>query len=112
MNQEIKKQWIAALRSGNYLQTKEFLKTAPVRGGQPRYCCLGVLCEIQGAKSSRAAKGLTYFNFFGKQNQGREDWPPYGLSAELTMRQKRKLANMNDEGRTFTEIADYIEEHY
>ena len=34
------KKWIAALRSGKYSQTKEYLQDS--RG----YCCLGVACEI------------------------------------------------------------------
>lgn len=40
MNQEIKAQWVTALRSGEYEQGKNWLSN----GGQ--FCCLGVLCEL------------------------------------------------------------------
>lgn len=40
MNQEIKAEWVEALRSGEYNQDTRYLRS--VNG----YCCLGVLCEI------------------------------------------------------------------
>jgi hypothetical protein len=39
--------WKAALRSGEYEQTRGALVTEK-RGGTPVYCCLGVLCKIMG----------------------------------------------------------------
>lgn len=41
MNQEIKKQWVEALRSGNYKQGDMLL-----RDTHDNFCCLGVLCDI------------------------------------------------------------------
>lgn len=41
MNPQIRAQWVAALRSGEYQQTNDYLH---VRG--VGYCCLGVLCEL------------------------------------------------------------------
>lgn len=47
MNPEIKAQWIAALRSGEYTQTKGYLHRTEADGDTPAgYCCLGVLCDI------------------------------------------------------------------
>jgi hypothetical protein len=40
MNQEVKQKWVAALRSGEFQQTKEVLKNTQ------GYCCLGVLTEL------------------------------------------------------------------
>jgi hypothetical protein len=40
MNEEAKRLWVAALRSGKYDQT-----TGALRDGVG-YCCLGVLCEV------------------------------------------------------------------
>lgn len=40
MNQEVKEKWVAALRSGKYVQSKLRLKT------KYGYCCLGVLCDL------------------------------------------------------------------
>jgi hypothetical protein len=42
MEQALKDKWIAALRSGKYPQTSQFLRTS--KG----YCCLGVLCDVAG----------------------------------------------------------------
>lgn len=42
MNQEIKRQWIDALRSGEYKQTQECLRDPSINS----YCCLGVLCDL------------------------------------------------------------------
>ena len=41
MKQEIKQKWIDALKSGEYQQGRERLKTK-----DGKYCCLGVLCDI------------------------------------------------------------------
>lgn len=41
MNQEIKNQWVAKLRSGEYEQGYNAL-----RSKDNKYCCLGVLCDI------------------------------------------------------------------
>ena len=41
MNNNLRKRWVAALRSGEYEQGKERL-----RSGGDEYCCLGVLCDI------------------------------------------------------------------
>jgi hypothetical protein len=53
VSEEIKAQWVAALRSGEYKQGKWRLRldASPATGkpwadGKPRYCCLGVLCEL------------------------------------------------------------------
>ena len=40
MNQQIKQQWVAALRSGDYQQT-----TGELRNGSG-FCCLGVLTDL------------------------------------------------------------------
>ena len=45
MNQEIKAKWIAALRSGKYKQGEGCLND-----GHGGFCCLGVLCDVQGVE--------------------------------------------------------------
>lgn len=40
MNSDVKSKWVAALRSGEYNQTRHFLRD------KQGYCCLGVLCAI------------------------------------------------------------------
>lgn len=46
MNQEIKQKWVNALRSGEYIQTITALKRVISENEKPRYCCLGVLCDL------------------------------------------------------------------
>lgn len=45
MNAHIKARWVAALRSGFYVQGYERLRGRDMEG-KVRYCCLGVLCEL------------------------------------------------------------------
>jgi hypothetical protein len=42
---EIKAEWVAALRSGDYNQGQRRLVTLQ-EGVAPKYCCLGVLCHL------------------------------------------------------------------
>lgn len=79
MDAQLKAKWVTALRSGDYQQTKNTLQD---RIG---FCCLGVLNEVRGAIQS-------YNNL-----------PRLVGNWEV-------LARMNDEqGKSFAEIADYIE---
>ena len=41
MNQEVKAQWVAALRSGAYEQGRSHLRST-----EDKFCCLGVLCDV------------------------------------------------------------------
>ncbi len=101
MNPEVKAKWVAALRSGKFTQGRSALKT--VDGG---YCCLGVLCEING--------DLTEDGYV--ENDTEEDetgtsasYPPAGYQG-LTHTEIRHLGRMNDLYRaTFAQIADYAE---
>jgi len=45
MDPDIKAQWVAALRSGEYKQGEKALAILDGDDG-PKYCCLGVLCEL------------------------------------------------------------------
>lgn len=44
MNEDVKKIWVDALRSGEYEQGTKALHR--VNGEQHSFCCLGVLCDI------------------------------------------------------------------
>lgn len=90
MNPEIKRDWIDALTGDKFQQTLSALK------GSGGYCCLGVLCEIQGATSAELLD----------KYESKVD-PRYaaGLSVEL----QNSLARLNDRGMTFEQIAQVIE---
>lgn len=113
MKTEVKTQWIAALRSGTYQQTNSAL----CKNGS--YCCLGVLCEItpdikrKKAQISPWDKDTTIeIEFAYKDENYRSGYLPSQLASEvgLSEEQQSKLANMNDEGISFVEIAGYIEQ--
>ena len=94
MNPTIKKKWIRALRSGRYEQANRFLMSP--QGG---FCCLGVLGKIQGLPDDKLCLQMT------------SDLPR-GKNARLSRAARDRLAGMNDDGKTFEEIAAYIARHY
>jgi hypothetical protein len=115
MNKEIKERWLTALRSGEYNQTDGFLKNGNA------FCCLGVLCDLHRKETLDTA--------WQKQCDGEYDYlgqtelPPACVYewAELpnvrTIQTDPGLANSvdrlvlaNDEGESFDQIADMIEE--
>jgi hypothetical protein len=122
MNQEIKAQWVAALRSGEYTQGKEAL-----RNDEGGFCCLGVLCEL--AIAAGVCAPAVYNNGYNLwEYEGASSTLPYSvmrwadLSSDNPPVQDSCLAELNDgewdtdtgavdNGMDFNEIADIIEEH-
>lgn len=97
MDAELKTRWIKALRSGRYKQGHSYLKL------DNSYCCLGVLAQIQRCKWNAEAP-----IFEGVEQESVAYLAPRfagGLRRETQMR----LAALNDGGKSFKEIADYIE---
>ena len=90
MNKEIKENWVAALRSDDYSQGTLYLCN---RG---RYCCLGVLADVEGHKYDPNTQLLP---------------GDFLKTVELSEHNAGRLMEMNDdEGMSFEEIADWIEE--
>ena len=127
MNENAEK-WVAALRSGDYDQTKSFLRD------DKGFCCLGVACDLyrkdtgdgKWKRKWMLLKSKHYYGFsFGSRNAKGEqvsglpvpvsqwlgvgnalgNYDPLptgnGKMASLSMR--------NDSGNSFSEIADIIE---
>ena len=99
LDQEFAIRWVRALRSGTYRQGTRYLRNV-----DDHYCCLGVAADLIDPKAWR--KWLVWYQWGSS----------YGLlSVEtetrigLTAIGQRELACMNDNGRTFAEIADQIE---
>jgi hypothetical protein len=137
MNAEIKAQWVAALRSGDYIQGKSRLAT--IRGnGTVEYCCLGVLCDVavksgldiavcEGDVTSGTTSGsefapLYYGDAAGLLPDSVVQWAGLESVAEEDSGGEYRvdievdgytydLAQMNDCGSTFAEIADTIAQH-
>ena len=114
-------EWVAALRSGDYTQTEGSLNDGE------GFCCLGVLCNLIDSdgwfRSGISGYGWTAgdgipnpsVHILGPRSRSRnvtakglpDNYPLIILDGATTA---QRLANMNDEGYTFEEIADYIEE--
>lgn len=130
MDAEIKRQWVAALRSGRYPQTTGYLRD------ENGFCCLGVLCDIRNSKVWIPAKapstiGAEHYTFDGqshhlpmsvylwaglvnsspdvdvpclKCNGADENCETCNGDSPIEM----TLGELNDGGRTLIQIADVI----
>lgn len=123
MDTELKNKWLAALRNGEYKQATGYLKT------QDGFCCLGVLCDIIDPDAwDNKLSGLENRSYawdsggFGKSyyelpNHVLHDIgvPRYheAISVEENSSQLTQsyLANKNDGGASFSDLADWIEEN-
>ena len=120
MNPEVKARWLAALRSGEYAQARERLRD---RTGA--MCCLGVLCDLYAKDYpevawERVALGekTRWWTFGGAELEPPADVARWaGLRNEYDqvvynpMAGDLSVAEANDNGQTFAEIADLIESH-
>lgn len=100
--------WIAALRSGEYKQGGGGF----LRNNANQFCCLGVGCHLLGAKWT-ANNSWDAYEPSGIQRSVEYplDTDAYHDLGFLNREDMRRLANMNDDGNTFAEIADWIEAH-
>lgn len=134
MNERIKREWVAALRSGKYKQTTERLHKMG-DGGPDRYCCLGVLCSLAAQEGvvdaviPDPAEGYVQYSGRWDHVSDRSTTTlPYPVTrwADLTssnpyignepawsagLKHPWALAEYNDNGYTFEQIADLIEEY-
>jgi hypothetical protein len=142
MRKEIADKWIAALRSGKYKQTKGYLcvdkefTQAPITY-KPGHCCLGVLCEIaieEGLEIEKnsSIKLLGGSNSPSSSYNDEKSFLPYEVQVWADMHSndgdgthieqeddegriydtRKSLAELNDDGKTFEEIAAAIAENW
>ncbi len=118
MDKQLKTKWVKALRSGKYRQGRVYLRIAATHGGHPKHCCLGVLCDVMGKDMKDIATNnrqmLSEVVDAGKV-LGRDRFPAMAGLRNYTENDKFDaeglLAEMNDSGFKFREIADWIEEN-
>lgn len=103
MDKQIKTEWVSTLRSGKYKQAAGSLRT------NYGYCCLGVLCDIAGKGKWKSYEDGGYG--YETQHTISRQWIPSDLEFEIGNIPQHELANMNDDDRSFDEIADWIEEN-
>lgn len=129
MNAEIKAQWLTALRGGEYTQGYNYLRNC-----DGEFCCLGVLSDlaVKGDESfswNQEYEGDAYYVKHESDMLNRHylpdvvgDWA--GLDCETFSGQgyikvdnamtngeylRFSLAELNDDGLTFEQIADVID---
>lgn len=112
MNPEIKERWIAALRSGEYKQTIGNLRV------KDKFCCLGVLCDLaakdgigewQENKNSNRFFSTPLFAASKLLPSTIVSWA--GLNSPRVLIDDSSLVSLNDQGASFSEIADIIEKY-
>lgn len=121
MDPDIKARWVAALRSGEYKQGRHRLKRRREHQ-KSEYCCLGVLCEIAVQDGvikppekieDEGFPGSAYKYEGDKFSLGPrvQEWA--GIESNPAVKDPNghwsSLADMNDDGASFEEIADVIE---
>lgn len=113
MDPKIKQQWVAALRSGEYKQGAGALHRFSEAGDT--YCCLGVLCDL-AVKASVCRRYMDEDGIYHYGHASHNDtyldssiveWS--GLDGYNPKVEGRRLAELNDKGFTFDQIADLIE---
>lgn len=112
MNKQLRRKWLRALRSGSYRRGEGSLVSEDGR----KFCCLGVLADIQGCvwQESIRDSSLVPIMPHGRKplaNDG-TDFLPVRRTGGLTEDQQSTLAEMNDDGKSFKQIADFIESHF
>ena len=100
-------QWMAALRSGKYQQIKGTLMGVS-EFGETGYCCLGVLNNL----FHLGPMEVESLNENGFIFEGHDI--TYNHIMEFTQDSiiSRIAIEMNDKGKSFSEIADALKEHY
>lgn len=124
MDKRIKQKWLDALRSGDYEQGKFWLRCGNKEDSN--FCCLGVLCDIYSREHDEQWKfpedsknfdateyAAEAFSFEGESEllpNSVAEWA--GFVVAVDERPIRNLADLNDKGKTFEEIANVIEKQF
>lgn len=108
MLNDVAKEWVKALRSGEYTQGKTYLRSA-----DDKFCCIGVLCDLAveaGIIPAPTEKSEYAYIFGGLCTPPKEVKNWAGLASYDAAYGNESLTRDNDvRGKTFTEIADIIE---
>lgn len=101
-----RKLWVEALRSGNYQQAADELRS------DHGFCCLGVACDLSKLGEWRGSRYQTPdYEHNGELEDDVKRW--LGLRTRVgffePFEEFDNLAEMNDGGKSFAEIADVIE---
>lgn len=102
MDKDIKEKWVKALRSGEYKQGRGALID-----GDGAMCCVGVLAHVMGKANEWLHEHSCKIGPSPLNSRDADQWPKgFPFPSEV-----RPMVDMNDAGSSFSEIADWIEEH-
>lgn len=126
MNRTRIREWIKLLRSGEFKQTPGALRTGHTRTSR-KHCCLGVVCELYSVRvggfweenntfvADYNPELLDYDSETGETyNDGAVDDEsslpsPVREWLDLHHQDEGALINLNDDGYSFSQIADVLE---
>lgn len=114
---ELLEDWVKALKSGDYSQCKNRLRT------DSGYCCLGVLCDIGQEKLRnlgfevdwvKSPDDSTYYCFHWSDplkewSHEEPNFLPDPLILIIGDGRQDELSRLNDSGASFEQIADIVE---
>jgi hypothetical protein len=110
MNPQIKQKWVDALRSGEYQQTQRLLHD------ENGFCCLGVLCDLylkenqlEWEPSRHNGNVYMFQDMVASLPLSVVEWAYLDDSNPPVNAGDSSLAELNDNGSAFIEIADLIE---
>lgn len=132
MNPEAKSLLVAALRSGKYEQAAGYLRTPFVDEATGKaadgFCCLGVLCDVavKNGIDLDVGRGISHTAYMYDSESaylpakvqawsGLNDVGDFPGETEWHVSNGEiytSLIEANDDGRTFEEIADFIEREF
>jgi len=113
MKKTVMKKWVKALRSGKFKQGKQQLKQTNPQG-KVNHCCLGVLCELYNDEITKNKKKPLDFSDEFVLPRTVANWGGLGTEeGSLTIESGScSLSEMNDDGKRFTTIANFIEKNW
>lgn len=116
MKKKVKKDWLAALRGGKYIQGTGKLCQVGAKRSSNKYCCLGVLSDLylksKGKRMTQKIGNDSYPSNDVVKWSGIKNHNPMVPYKAKWGSSKNSLSHLNDsENLNFDEIADLIEKH-
>jgi len=110
MNKDVVRKWIKALRSGEYKQSRGWIRC------EDTYCVLGVLCDLHMKEFEGSFGEWEEYDYLSNKKQmysyqdvTRELPSLVDLWAELPSKVISYAMQANDEGVSFKKLANHIE---
>lgn len=101
-----KEKWLKALRSGKFKQGQSVLKD------KDKFCCLGVAARICHVPDEKFRSAAFIEDDFVKRNEKTiKKYLPKVLIGDTENILIDKLTSMNDSGKSFNKIANWIEKY-